>query len=136
MVASIIRRSFYRCRMTISTRTVIRPHLLLDEVTGELLAGRVADAYVTCSGGGGDITGLAPDVDAVVPYEFRAGVADSVDDIRRAVGRVLHGGADFVKLIATAVMAPGRCARRARAHRGTDPGRRRGPVRPPSRPPD
>ena len=69
---------------------------------------RVAGAYVTCSGGGGEITGLAPDVDAVLPHEFRVGVADSVNDMRRAVRRVLHGGADFVKLIATgAVMAPG-----------------------------
>ncbi len=68
----------------------------------------VAGAYVTCSGGGGELTGLAPDVDAVLPYEFRVGVADSVDEIRRAVRRVLHGGADFVKLIATgAVMAAG-----------------------------
>ena len=40
---------------------------------------RVAGAYVTCSGGGGEITGLAPDVDAVLPHEFRVGVADSVD---------------------------------------------------------
>jgi imidazolonepropionase-like amidohydrolase len=69
---------------------------------------RVAGAYVTCSGGGGDITGLAPDVDAVVPHELRVGVADSVDDIRRAVRRVLQGGADHVKLIATgAVMTVG-----------------------------
>jgi imidazolonepropionase-like amidohydrolase len=69
---------------------------------------RVAGAYVTCSGGGGDITGLAPDVDAVVPYELRVGVADTVDGVRRAVRRVLHGGADLVKLIATgAVMTPG-----------------------------
>jgi imidazolonepropionase-like amidohydrolase len=45
----------------------------------------VAGAYVTCSGGGGELTGLAPDVDAVLPYEFRVGVADSVDEIRRAV---------------------------------------------------
>jgi imidazolonepropionase-like amidohydrolase len=75
-------------------------------VTGPRM--RVAGAYVTCSGGGGDITGLAPDVDAVVPYELRVGVADSVDDVRRAVRRVLHGGADLVKLIATgAVMTPG-----------------------------
>jgi imidazolonepropionase-like amidohydrolase len=84
---------------------------LRDAINQGWVAGprmRVAGAYVTCSGGGGDITGLAPDVDAVVPYEFRVGVADSVDDIRRAVRRVLHGGADFVKLIATgAVMAPG-----------------------------
>jgi imidazolonepropionase-like amidohydrolase len=69
---------------------------------------QVAGAYVSCSGGGGDIAGLAPDVDAVVPHEFRVGVADSADDVRRAVRRVLHGGADFVKLIATgAVMSPG-----------------------------
>jgi imidazolonepropionase-like amidohydrolase len=69
---------------------------------------RVAGAYVTCSGGGGDITGLAPDVDAVVPYELRVGVVSSVDDVRRAVRRVLQGGADLVKLIATgAVMTVG-----------------------------
>src|SRR5215831_11873536 len=84
---------------------------LRDAIDAGWVAGprmRVAGAYVTCSGGGGDVTGLAPDVDAVVPYEFRVGVADSVDDMRRAVRRVLHGGADFVKLIATgAVMAPG-----------------------------
>jgi imidazolonepropionase-like amidohydrolase len=69
---------------------------------------RVAGAYVTCSGGGGDITGLAPDVDAVVPHELRVGVVSSVDDVRRAVRRVLQGGADLVKLIATgAVMTTG-----------------------------
>jgi imidazolonepropionase-like amidohydrolase len=69
---------------------------------------RVAGAYVTCSGGGGDISGLAPDADAAVPPDLRVGVADSVDEVRRAVRRVLHGGADLVKLIATgAVMSPG-----------------------------
>jgi imidazolonepropionase-like amidohydrolase len=69
---------------------------------------RVAGAYVTCSGGGGDITGLAPDVDAVVPHELRVGVVNTVDDVRRAVRRVLQGGADLVKLIATgAVMTTG-----------------------------
>ena len=69
---------------------------------------RVAGAYVTSSGGGGDITGLAQDVDAVVPRDLRAGVADSVDEVRRAVRRVLHGGADLVKVIATgAVMTAG-----------------------------
>jgi hypothetical protein len=40
MVAPITRRCSYRCRMTISTRTVIRPHLLLDVVTGKLPADR------------------------------------------------------------------------------------------------
>jgi imidazolonepropionase-like amidohydrolase len=69
---------------------------------------RVTGAYVTCSGGGGDIAGLAPDVDAVVPHEFRVGVADTVDDVRRAVRQVLYRGADLVKLIATgAVLSPG-----------------------------
>ncbi|MFI5101568.1 MAG: amidohydrolase family protein [Actinomycetes bacterium] len=69
---------------------------------------RVAGAYITSSGGGGDITGLAQDVDAVVPRDLRAGVADSVDEVRRAVRRVLHGGADLVKVIATgAVMTAG-----------------------------
>ncbi len=69
---------------------------------------RCAGAYVTCSGGGGDVTGLAPDVDAVVPHELRFGVVDTVDEVRRAVRRVIQGGADVVKLIATgAVMTTG-----------------------------
>jgi imidazolonepropionase-like amidohydrolase len=84
---------------------------LRDAINAGWLPGprmRVAGAYVTCSGGGGDITGLAPDVDAVVPHELRFGVVNSVDDVRRAVRRVLQGGADLVKLIATgAVMTPG-----------------------------
>ena len=68
----------------------------------------VAGAYITCSGGGGDITGMAPDIDAVIPRELRTGVADSVDEVRKAVRRVLHGGADLVKVIATgAVMTEG-----------------------------
>jgi imidazolonepropionase-like amidohydrolase len=75
-------------------------------VTGPRM--QVAGAYVTCSGGGGDIAGLAPDVDAVVPYELRVGVADTVPEVRRAVRRVLQAGADFVKLIATgSVMSTG-----------------------------
>ncbi len=69
---------------------------------------RVAGAYITSSGGGGDITGLAQDVDVVVPRDLRAGVADSVDEVRKVVRRVLHGGADLVKVIATgAVMTAG-----------------------------
>ena len=60
-----------------------------------------AGAYVTCSGGGGDVTGLAPDLDAVVPRELRFGVANSVDEVRRVVREILHGGADFIKVIAT-----------------------------------
>ena len=66
----------------------------------------VAGAYVSCTGGGGDISGLAPDAEPLVPAELRVGVADTVDDVRRVVRRILYGGADLIKLIATgAVMS-------------------------------
>jgi len=66
----------------------------------------VAGAFVSCTGGGGDISGLAPDAEPLVPPELRVGVADTVDDVRRVVRRILYGGADLVKLIATgAVMS-------------------------------
>ncbi len=69
---------------------------------------RCAGAYVTSSSGGGDVTGLAPDVDAVVPRELRFGVANSADEVRRVVREILHGGADFIKVIATgAVLTEG-----------------------------
>lgn len=65
-----------------------------------------AGAYVTVSGGGGDIPPLAPDV--VVPRELRFGVANSVDEVRQRVREILHGGADLIKVIATgAVMTRG-----------------------------
>jgi imidazolonepropionase-like amidohydrolase len=66
----------------------------------------VAGAYVGCTGGGGDVSGLAPDAERFVPPELRVGVADTVDDVRRVVRRILYGGADLIKLIATgAVMS-------------------------------
>jgi imidazolonepropionase-like amidohydrolase len=69
---------------------------------------RCAGAYVTCSGGGGDVTGLAVDIDAVVPVDLRFGVADSADEVRHRVRKILHGGADFIKVIATgAVLTEG-----------------------------
>jgi imidazolonepropionase-like amidohydrolase len=65
-----------------------------------------AGAFVTVSGGGGDVSGLAPDV--VVPPELRFGVADSVDGVRRVVREILQRGADFIKVIATgAVLTEG-----------------------------
>ncbi len=59
----------------------------------------VAGAYVTVSGGGGEITGLAPGV--TLPAEMRAGVANSADEVRQRVRELLGGGADFIKMIAT-----------------------------------
>jgi imidazolonepropionase-like amidohydrolase len=66
----------------------------------------VAGAYVTVSQGGGEVTGLAPDV--VVPAEMRRGVADSEAEVRQRVREILSGGADFIKVIATgAVLTAG-----------------------------
>ncbi len=66
----------------------------------------VAGAYVSSTGGGGDIAGLTPDAEQLVPPDLRVGVADTVDDVRRVVRRILYGGADLIKLIATgAVMS-------------------------------
>lgn len=65
-------------------------------------------AYVTVPSGGGDVTGLAPNVDAVLPRELRFGVSRGVDEVRDAVRRILHGGADMIKVIATgAVLTEG-----------------------------
>jgi imidazolonepropionase-like amidohydrolase len=67
---------------------------------------RVAGAYVTVSSGGGEVTGLAPDV--LLPPDFRRGVANSADEVRQRVREILNGGADFIKVIATgAVLAAG-----------------------------
>ncbi|HKE53511.1 MAG TPA: amidohydrolase family protein, partial [Actinomycetota bacterium] len=77
---------------------------------GDVLGPRMmcAGAYVTSSGGGGDITGLPPDVDGAVPRDLRFGVANSADEVRRAVREILHGGGDFIKVIATgAVLTEG-----------------------------
>lgn len=68
----------------------------------------VAGAYVTCPGGGGDITGLAVDVDGVVPRELRFGVTSGVDQMRSNVRQILRYGADFIKVLATgAVLTSG-----------------------------
>lgn len=66
----------------------------------------VAGAYVTVTGGGGEVTGLAPDV--AVPAEMRRGVADTEEQVRQRVRELLAGGADFIKIIATgAVLTAG-----------------------------
>lgn len=66
----------------------------------------VAGAYLTVSKGGGEVTGLAPDV--VVPAEMRRGVADDAATVRRRVRELINGGADFIKVIATgAVLTAG-----------------------------
>jgi imidazolonepropionase-like amidohydrolase len=82
----------------------------IDE--GKLVGPRMmcAGAYVTCPGGGGDITGLPFGVP--VPPELRVGVSSGVDEVRANVRRILDRGADFVKVIATGAVLTS----------GTDPG--------------
>jgi imidazolonepropionase-like amidohydrolase len=66
----------------------------------------VAGAYITVTGGGGEVTGFAPDV--VVPAEMRRGVANSEIEIRQRVRELIAGGATFIKVIATgAVLTAG-----------------------------
>jgi len=75
-------------------------------VTGPRMA--CAGAFVTCPGGGGDITGLAVDVDDVLPKELRFGVVSGVDQMRSTVRQILGNGADFIKVLATgAVLTAG-----------------------------
>jgi imidazolonepropionase-like amidohydrolase len=76
--------------------------------TGKIIGPRmfVAGAYITVSGGGGEVTGFAADV--VVPEEMRRGVANSATEIRQRVRDLIRGGATFIKVIATgAVLTAG-----------------------------
>ncbi len=74
-------------RNAINNGTVIGPRM------------QVAGAYVTVSSGGGEVTGVAADVQ--VPADMRRGVANSADEVRQRVRELLNGGADFIKVIAT-----------------------------------
>lgn len=66
----------------------------------------VAGGYITVPGGGGAVTGLAPDVP--IPAEFRIGEVRNADEARDRARYLLQHGADFIKLIATgAVLALG-----------------------------
>ena len=66
----------------------------------------VAGAYVTVTGGGGELVGAALDV--TIPPDYRFGVANGADQVRERVRAILNGGADFIKLIATgAVLTQG-----------------------------
>lgn len=66
----------------------------------------VAGAYITVTGGGGEITGFTADV--ALPAEMRRGVANSETEVRERVRELIRGGATFIKVIATgAVLAAG-----------------------------
>lgn len=69
-----------------------------------------AGAYVTTPGGGGDVVGLAPDVE--LPADLRFGVVRDATDVRHRVRALVAGGADVIKLIVTGAVLT----------RGTRPG--------------
>jgi imidazolonepropionase-like amidohydrolase len=90
----------FRAFVDVALRDAIRDGTVL----GPRMA--VAGAYVTVPGGGGSVTGLAPDV--VLPRELRFGEAASPAEVRERVRAILYGGADLIKVIATgAVLALG-----------------------------
>jgi imidazolonepropionase-like amidohydrolase len=60
---------------------------------------KVAGAYITVPGGGGDLSGFAPDV--AVPDSMRIGVVTSPADVHIKVHYLFQHGVDFIKLIAT-----------------------------------
>lgn len=82
---------------------------LRDAINAGIIEGPrmiVSGAYITVSGGGGEVTGFAPDV--VVPAEMRRGVANSESEVRQRVRELLSGGVTFIKVIATgAVLTAG-----------------------------
>jgi imidazolonepropionase-like amidohydrolase len=68
---------------------------------GDVLGPRMqcAGAFITAPWGGGDIVGLARDIE--LPEDLRFGVVRSVDEVRERVRRLLIGGADLIKCIGT-----------------------------------
>src|SRR5262249_41516414 len=69
-----------------------------------------AGAYVTCPGGGGEVTGEAPSMG--LPNGLRFGVASTSDEVRERVRALAAGGADVIKCIVTGAVLT----------RGTRPG--------------
>jgi len=69
-----------------------------------------AGAYITCPGGGGEVTGEAPTMG--LPDGLRFGVVRDADEVRARVRSLVAGGADVIKCIVTGAVLT----------RGTDPG--------------
>jgi imidazolonepropionase-like amidohydrolase len=75
---------------------------------GDVIGPRMSavGAYITIPGGGGEVTGLSPEV--VIPADMRVGVVSDAADTTRKVNLLFQNGADSIKLIATgAVLAQG-----------------------------
>ena len=59
----------------------------------------VAGAYITITGGGGSLNGVAPDI--TLPWDLRFGVADGADEVRQRVRALEANDVDLIKVIAT-----------------------------------
>lgn len=82
----------------------LRDAINRGDVAGPRMA--AVGAYITAPGGGGEVTGFAPDVH--VPDDMRAGVVTNPDEVTQKVNYLFQHGADSIKLIATgAVFALG-----------------------------
>ncbi|QIG81892.1 amidohydrolase family protein [Sphingosinithalassobacter tenebrarum] len=82
----------------------LRDAIEAGRVAGPRMA--VAGAYLTVPGGGGEVTGLAPDV--TVPDSMRAGVFSGPQEMKDRARYLFQHGVDFLKIIATgAVLAEG-----------------------------
>ncbi|KQX24819.1 MULTISPECIES: Xaa-Pro dipeptidase [unclassified Sphingomonas] len=82
----------------------LRDAIVRGDVEGPRMS--VVGAYITVPGGGGEVTGFAPDVQ--VPADMRVGVVTDAKDVRLKVSQLFQRGVDSIKLIATgAVLAEG-----------------------------
>jgi imidazolonepropionase-like amidohydrolase len=82
----------------------LRDAIETGKVEGPRMA--VVGAYLTVPGGGGEVTGMAPDV--TVPASMRAGVFSGPAEAKLRTRYLFQHEVDFVKLIATgAVLAAG-----------------------------
>jgi imidazolonepropionase-like amidohydrolase len=59
----------------------------------------VAGAYITITGGGGALNGVAPDI--TLPWDLRFGVADGPEEVRQRVRALEANDVDLIKVIAT-----------------------------------
>jgi imidazolonepropionase-like amidohydrolase len=68
---------------------------------GDVLGPRmfVAGAYITITGGGGSLNGVAPDI--TLPWDLRFGVADGPEEVRQRVRALEANDVDLIKVIAT-----------------------------------
>lgn len=71
----------------------------------------VVGAYITAPGGGGEVTGFAPDIS--VPTEMRVGVVTDANDARLKTAYLFQRGVNSIKMIATGAVLT----------EGTEPGR-------------